>query len=502
MRVLAVTSVGTAQGKELDRSFWERSKGLTDQGGKVVRSAIGRRDIGFASRSPALLRAGGPRRRAAARDRLRPGARRPPVRLPDQRPGCRPADECNGSGNALPVSPFYSRSVAADGSGDIFVSDELSNVFKFDPSGTFLTLNDGSTTWGGGGIADLAFGKAANLLYGSEAAGGAIWKISPDTSSPGQIVTNIGGGGNIAVDNSGGSHGGDVYIEEGGSVSRYKPDGTPDEFEAGRAVHLDAGLPYLSANRITGIPEFPTALYTRDIAVDPNGNIYDLLSNPASGQPEVVRFDPSGTFARSYSGAFATSGAAAKLAIDPTSGNLLIFDEFGPDGQTIWELDSSGEVLAQITGASTNIPGGALGGEAQLSVDQSGRILYTGNNSVHIIGPAAPLPRITYAAETGFTRSSIDVHATVDPNGAGDITHCEVQFGKRSPTRPRPSPACRRRRRNSRRRRRSKLTSRSSRATPTTTASWSKPPAGCAAEMTGPSACPPSQASPPAAPPK
>ncbi len=338
--------------------------------------------------------------------------------------------ECNGVGNVLPPNVFYARGVAADQAGNIWVSDELSNVFKFDPSGTFLTLNDGSTTWGGGGINDLALGKTAGLLYGSEAAGGAIWKISPDASSPGEIVTNTPGGGNIAVDNSGGSHGGDVYIEEGGSVSRYKPDGTADEFEAGQAVQFDAGLPYLSGNRITGAPDFPSALYTRDIAVDPNGNLYVLLTNPSTNQPEVLRYDPSGTFVRSYSGAFTASGSAAKLAIDPTSGNLLIFDEYGPEGQTLWELDSSGEVLAQITGVSTNTPGGTLGGEAQLSIDQSGRILYTGNNTVHIIGPAAPLPRITYAAETGLTRSSLDVHATVDPNGAGDITHCEVQFGK------------------------------------------------------------------------
>ena len=337
--------------------------------------------------------------------------------------------ECNGAGNVLPPNVFYARSVAVDGGGNIWVSDELPNVFKFDPSGTFLTLNDGSTTWGGGGITDLAFGQAAGLVYGSEAAGGAIWKISPDASSPGQIVTNTPGGGNIAVDNSGGSHGGDVYIEEGGSVSRYKPDGSPDEFEAGRAVHLDAGLPYLSGNHITGTPEFPTTLYTRDIAVDPDGNIYVLLSNPTTFQAELVRYDSSGTFDRSYSGAFIASGSAGKLAIDPTSGNLLIFDEYGPEGQTLWEVDSSGEVLAQITGASTNTPGGTLGGEAQLSIDQSGRILYTGNNTVHIIGPADPLPRISYGAETGLTRSSVDVHATVDPNGAGDITNCEVQYG-------------------------------------------------------------------------
>ncbi len=345
--------------------------------------------------------------------------------LPEPAPG-----ECNGVGNTLPTNVFYAHAAAFDGAGNIWVADELTNVFKFDPAGNYQAINDGSTSWGPGGISDLAFGTAAGQLYGAAPGSGNVWKINPNATAGGEIVT-AGSASDLAIDNSGGTHGGDIYVA-GGSIARFKPDGTPDVFAAGLSDHpLEPGPAYLSGNHITGIPENPTAFGSRDLAVDPDGNIYVLGNSPTTGQPEIFRFDPNGAFVRSYGGAFAASGAASKLAIDPTSGNLLIWDDFGPSGQTIWELDSSGELLAENTAASTNAPGEVLApGAAQMTVGQTGRIVVSGNLSLRVFGPAAPLPRISYGPETNIGRSSIDVHATVDPNGTGDITHCEVQYGK------------------------------------------------------------------------
>ncbi len=353
-----------------------------------------------------------------------------------------PPDECNGTGNATPNQSLQPRGVTVDSSGNIWVADATARVFKFDPSGNYLAQNDGSTTWGPEGLTDLAFSSSANQIYGTQPTTGDAWKISPDATSPGRLVTGSGyvsGFADAAVDNSGGSHGGDLYIGYQGSyVARYKPDGSPDPF--------DAEAKYLAENRIVGSPSNPQSLVTLDIATGSDGDLYDLIYNNSSGQIELLRYDPSGAFVRNYPGSF--SAASSKVAIDPTSGNILIYDSYGTSEiQTIWEYDSGGTELRQITGASSKSPFESIGGVGEMTVGPDGRIYLSEEGAIHVLGAAEPLPRITYGPETGLTRSEIDLHATVDPNGAGDITSCVIEYGKtRSyestplPCNPAPAP--------------------------------------------------------------
>jgi hypothetical protein len=337
-----------------------------------------------------------------------------------------PADECNGAGNDIPGGQLLSpQGIAADGASNIWISDFAgSRVMKFDSAGNFLAENNGSADWSSaGGLSDLAFGSTANLIYGVQGPSGDIWKIALDATSPGRLVTGggfISGFADAAVDNSSGPHAGDVYVGyQGGYVARYKPDGSADEFAAGQAYNVE--------NRIVGTPTRLEALNTFDIAVDPDGDLYVLAGN-AEFQSEIQRFDPSGNFVRSYTG----YPSANKIAIDPTSGNILLYDPPGTpesEGPVIWELDAGGTRLREITGKNSISANDQIGAVNEMSVGPDGRLYLSGEPAVRLLSPADPLPRITYGPETDPTRTEIDVHATVDPNGAGDITSCKVEYG-------------------------------------------------------------------------
>ena len=93
---------------------------------------------------------------------------------------------------------------------------------------------------------------------------------------------------NIAVDNSGESTQGDVYLTRAnGTIAALGP--------GGQAVPFSATAEYISGNEITGTPKgaFPGPL--GGITVDPNGNIYVIANSRV-----VDEFESSGKFVREF----------------------------------------------------------------------------------------------------------------------------------------------------------------------------------------------------------
>jgi hypothetical protein len=233
----------------------------------------------------------------------------------------------HGSADGTGAAALFNgpRGVAVDGAGNVYVSDAFNyTVRKITPAGAVTTLAGkagqsgsanglGSTARFGGpwGVAADADGN----VYVGDAYGRTVRKITPDgtvstlAGSPGDVGSTDGNGANarfmfptgVAVDASG-----NVFVADQQSVRKVTPQG-----------------------------DVTTLLTTASdwfygIAVDPTGAVF--VSAPSSSK--VIVIAPSGTVSTvvgvaNQAGTFlgplpASLFSPNALAIDPTSGNLLI----------------------------------------------------------------------------------------------------------------------------------------------------------------------------------
>jgi hypothetical protein len=98
------------------------------------------------------------------------------------------------------------------------------------------------------------------------------------------------------------------------------------------------------------------------------------------------------------------------------------------------EFDKAGNYLDTIEGSS--VTEGKFFHPVGVAVDSQGRLYEAdggygpeSENVVHRFGPSFVLPRVKYGPETNLTRTSVSVHATVDPESGGAVTDCEVEYG-------------------------------------------------------------------------
>ena len=224
----------------------------------------------------------------------------------------------------------------------------------------------------------------------------------------------------VAADNSGGPANGRIY------VSATVPHSI-QAFEANRSEHefSDKGAEYVTGNTISGTPSGPFG-QPWNIAVDSAGNIYviDL------GKNVVDEFRSSGEFVQEFTGADVPGefGELGGMAVDPTNGNVLIVDS---GHQVVDEFDSSGTFLGELQGtgpSEENLFANLHGG---IGVSSGGYVYVAdgGSNAVDIFTPGVVLPKVTYGAVTNQTQTGGTLNASVDLNGAGDVTACEFQYG-------------------------------------------------------------------------
>ncbi len=275
----------------------------------------------------------------------------------------------NGSGAGEQFSAYYNRSVALDDlNGYLYVANSDTDKLDVFENGTGPLIEQ----WGGFG-------------------GGFVY---------------------AAIDNSGGTANGTVYVAASG----------PKNIQAFDANHSQANFsaldePYIAGNRITGTPN-GTFGFIRNIAVDSNGNIY-LVDQEKS---EVDEFKPSGEYVRSFKKAELTTPTA--VAVDPTNANVLIAEE---GGGVIDEFTSSGEFLAQINGSET--PAGSFS-PAGISFNSEGYLYVSdsAHEAVDLFTPNVPLPKISYEPPSNLKQTSVTLNAKVDPNG-GEVTGCYFEYG-------------------------------------------------------------------------
>lgn len=210
----------------------------------------------------------------------------------------------------------------------------------------------------------------------------------------------------VAVDNSGSSSQGRVYVSNNvnGSVEAFEPNHAPADFSA-------TGLEYITENRITGTPAGPLP-FRPGVAVGPSGEIF-VFSRYSTAA--VYEYAPSGKYLRAIG---ENLGAVNQVAVDPTNGNILV-----AGGGGVHEFTANGSSLGIVPGSPAPFFGG-------VAVNSLGYLYVSdGGEDVDIYSPAAVLPKISYSEVTEKAHTSGVLNATIDPNGGGEVETCKFEYG-------------------------------------------------------------------------
>jgi hypothetical protein len=326
--------------------------------------------------------------------------------------------------------PFVRPSVLAvdRASGDVFVADGGSGyVNVFDGSGTFLTR------LGGGGLlaAGVAVDEASGRVYVADDALNAVLAFKPDgfggyvligewagAALPGGQFGQVTG---VAVDNSSDTTAGDVYVVDArdpvvgmGTVDLLAPRPTgPDEGLEGELVRVLSKKSMVEPNGVT---------------VDGTGRVY--VADSVRGA--VLEFSSAGIYEGKLNGSssplgpFAgkedAEGNVSGLAVDPTSGDLLVAE--GEAG-VVSELTVGGEWAGWIAG----LTGEGLGGPSGVAVDGAGSVYVAepGLGRVGVFGAGQVVADVTTERATKVSRSSVTLGGTVD--GLGQPGHAFFEWG-------------------------------------------------------------------------
>jgi hypothetical protein len=311
------------------------------------------------------------------------------------------------------------RSVATDTAGNIYVLEAGGGrIDKFGPTGS-----------------RLAFG--ATLGYVGETA------ITGTSAGPFDIAPWADQG--LAVDRTGGADDGHIYFAHtdnngtgdtlvfastGAFLGRL---GGTTSYHCAAAINQATGQFYESRANFQGIYRFPvpsgnlaalepdgaitaaaTGLETCALAVDSAGNVY-------AGSEPVRKYEASQLTAATPTPAAEINVPARALAIDPGNGDL-----YADSGSQIAVFNPAGVQQGTAFGSLSTSRGVAGAGNGNVIATDS-------NGGVFVYGPTAVnLPKATTGAASAITKTSADVAGTVDPDGAGAITGCEVRYGEDS----------------------------------------------------------------------
>ncbi|MGA8746018.1 MAG: hypothetical protein WB507_09150 [Solirubrobacterales bacterium] len=329
------------------------------------------------------------------------------------------------------------RGLAVNSAGDVWVSDSGSGLIsKYDPYPSQTLLLSSQVAASGTLVLD---NSENGDLYLTEGRGHTV-----------NVYTNVGAfkeawypepregeGTTVAVDNSGTSSQGRVYLAL--TRDNYSHLGVAAFTSTHEPSDFSGNGSYISENRITGTPGNPSAFLEgggdviSGIATDGKGNIYVAVERAGDA---VDEFTAQGTFVQEIP----VSNYPSAVAVDPTNGNILVaLQLFGLSRgeEVIDEFSPSGEYIAQLPAEET--PARSLGGEYEaegdhIAVNSAGYVYYADsvNGVVDIFTPDVSLPTVAYLPASEETQTSGTLNATVAPNGGGEIDSCTFQYGTTS----------------------------------------------------------------------
>lgn len=330
--------------------------------------------------------------------------------------------------------------IAIDDHGGTWISDPGHEglISKYDPYPSQTKEGEQSGSGNFGNAGELIFGIAINDsngdLYLAENTNQSIDVFEKGT---GALIEQWGGFGGfpltVAVDNSGGSSNGQIYVAGGTTVKAFEPEQ--------RGAPFSAEETYIKSNTITGTPNGPFGS-VENVAVDNHGNIYVV----DAGYRVVDEFSSAGVFIRAFGetgappdfgagSAPASFDALTAVAVDPTNGHVLVVDA---SNNVVDEFNSSGQYLGDIMGPevtdgeSFQYLGGGIAINSEGYVYVSEGWVYAqqgGNGKVDIFSPVTVRPKVAYDPVTNRTQSAGTLNATVTLNGGPNVTSCTFEYG-------------------------------------------------------------------------
>jgi hypothetical protein len=302
--------------------------------------------------------------------------------------------------------------VAVDqSSGAVLVLDRGANqVLRFDAAGNPVDFS----------------GLGSNVLDGSATPQGAF----AFDSSPGAAQ--------VAVDNSGGTTDGDVYVTDSfhNVVDVFASDGSylgqlTDSAHTGGfgetcGVAVDkTGAVYVAETNgwVHRYSAFSNPVSDADLssefqpsvcnlAVDSAGNVYGTQSFSA-----VNKYSPAGDFQYTVD-----ANSPVGVAVDPATDNVYV-----AEGSQVAQYDASSSLGAVLLGTFGN---GQVGSPAGVAVNGATNQAYVSDgtaNHVAIFGAAIPTPNATTDAASSVSDTAATLNGTVNPNGTA--TTWQFQYG-------------------------------------------------------------------------
>jgi hypothetical protein len=303
-----------------------------------------------------------------------------------------------------PVPDPFARpfSIAVDATGDVWVGDsaaysgELPAVTGYEPAGGYLSqlTTTGRSIALNDSTGELAVAtETAAIDFFDTSTGALLREIQAGQADAGGELR-------IAIDNSGGPSQGRIYTQDNATGFRFH-------------AYDAAGQP------IEYTPECTAGTANSLIATDSEGNLYFVSVLGGA----VAEDSPSGACIRQFTAA-ELPGEVRGIAIDPTTGNLLLID-FPKD---VNEYSPSGAFLRQLTGISPTEPFVHLSG---IAVSSKG-YLFVVDDEDQAVDEFLPLglhiPEATVEAPTAVHRTTAELHATAELAEGDKIPSCRFEY--------------------------------------------------------------------------
>jgi streptogramin lyase/signal transduction histidine kinase len=319
----------------------------------------------------------------------------------------------SGPADGAPSNPFYPKRVTTDSSGNIYTTDSMERVQKFDSNGTYIS------SFGSSGTGNSQFSNSGGIavdgdfnIYVADQANNRIQKFD----SNGNYITQWGG---LGTGNGQFDFPTNIVIDASGAI-------IVTDFNNSRIQKFDANGNFVSKFGTIGTAEGQLD-HPYSIALDGMDNIYisDFYNH------RIQKFDSNGTFITSFGSVGSGPGQIAtgiSLVSSPTGtvyladnngGGLLHISRFDP-------IDSTGAYQLQISSLSC----GTTYHYRAIATNSIGTS--TGNDQLFTTNVCPlPIPTATTDSVSNLAAGGADMNGTVS-SGIDFVNERGFEYGTTS----------------------------------------------------------------------
>lgn len=294
--------------------------------------------------------------------------------------------------------------------------DASGNLFANVPSNDALDVFDAASALTGqfhypAGSESLSL--AVNDTTGDVYAGSyeRVYVLQPEGGGKYEILQerHVSGGETfVAVDNSSGPRGGDVYVIEENTIDVVKPNAAGALEEAGKEL-----LPPPEGFSLHG------AFSAAGLAIDrATGAVF--VANP--GHRVIDEYNNEDVYQRALKGPTG-SFAPVAVAVEGSTGDIYAADGANKE---VDELDASGKYV----GGLAQPPAGPLTAPLGVAVNASGQLAVADaiNGAIYMFGAAISVPYVSTGGVTAVERTGAQLEGVVNPEGEA-VTSCQFEYG-------------------------------------------------------------------------